>query len=68
MTKEEFCNKYHYSLKTLKTSFGRIQQAMKNKGYLVTKKGIWPCTEYFVIEDKTVIPQKEITLSTRLVG
>lgn len=68
MTKEEFCKKYNYSLKTLKTSFGRIQQAMKNKGYLVTKEGIWPYTEYFVIEDKTVIPQKEITLSARLVG
>ena len=68
MTKEEFCKKYNYSLKTLKTSFGRIQQAMKNKGYLVTKEGVWPYTEYFVIEDKTIIPQKEIILSTRLVG
>lgn len=68
MTKEEFCNKYNYSLKTLKTSFGRIQQAMKNKGYLVTKEGSWPYIEYYVIEDKTVIPQKEIILSTRLVG
>ena len=68
MTKEEFCKEYNYSLKTLKTSFGRIQQSMKNKGYLVTKEGIWPYTEYFVIEDKTIIPQKEITLSTRLVG
>lgn len=68
MTKEEFCNKYNYSLKTLKTSFGRIQQAMKNKGYLVTKEGVWPYTEYFVIEDKTIIPPKKIILSTRLVG
>lgn len=68
MTKEEFCKKYNYSLKTLKTSFGRIQQAMKNKGYLVTKEGIWPYTEYFVSEDKTIIPQKEIILSKRLVG
>ena len=30
MTKEEFCKEYNYSLSTLKTSFGRIQQAMKN--------------------------------------
>ena len=68
MTKEEFCNKYNYSIKTLRTSFGRIQQAMKNKGYLVTKQGIWPNTQYFVIENKELIPSKKITLSTRLVG
>lgn len=68
MTKEEFCNEYNYSIKTLKTSFSRIQQSMKNKGYLVTKEGIWPNTQYFVIEDKTLIPKKKIVLSTRLVG
>lgn len=68
MTKEEFCEQYNYSIKTLKTSFGRIQQAMRNKGYLVTKTGIWPNTVYTVIEDKTLIPKKEIVLSTRLVG
>lgn len=68
MTKEEFCNKYNYSVKTLKTSFGRIQSAMKNKGYLVTKEGIWPNTQYFVVEDKSLIPIKEVVLSNRLVG
>ena len=68
MTKEEFCEQYNYSIKTLKTSFGRIQQAMKNKGYLVSKEGSWPNTEYTVIEDKTLIPEKEIVLSDRLVG
>lgn len=68
MTKEEFCEKYNYSTKTLKTSFGRIQQAMKNKGYLVSKQGSWPNTEYSVIEDKTLIPKKEVVLSDRLVG
>lgn len=67
MTKEEFCNKYNYSLKTLKTSFGRIQQSMKNRGYLVSKEGIWPNTTYSVIEDKSLIPPKETMLSTRLV-
>ena len=41
---------------------------MKNKGFLVTKEGIWPNTKYSVIEDETLIPQKEVTLSTRLVG
>lgn len=68
MTKEDFCEKYNYSIKTLKTSFGRIQQAMKNKGYLVSKQGSWPNTDYTVIEDKTLIPQKEVVLSSRLVG
>ena len=68
MTKEEFCATYNYSIKTLKTSFGRIQQAMKNKGYLVTKQGTWPNSEYIVIEDKTLIPVKEIILSDRLIG
>lgn len=41
---------------------------MRNKGFLVTKKGIWPNTEYSVIENKALIPQKKVTLSTRLVG
>ena len=68
MTKEEFCEQYNYSIKTLKTSFGRVQQAMKNKGYLVAKEGSWPNTKYTVIEDKTLIPEKEVVLSNRLVG
>ena len=68
MTKEEFCKKYNYSIKTLKTSFKRTQEAMKNKGYLVTKSGIWPNTEYTVIEDKSLIPKKEVVLSDRLIG
>lgn len=68
MTKEEFCKNYNYSIKTLKTSFGRIQAAMKNKGYKVTKTGIWPNTEYTVVEDKSLIPEKTVTLSNRLVG
>ena len=58
MTKEEFCEKYNYSIKTLKTSFGRIQQAMRNKGYKVTKEGSWPNAKYYVVEDKTLIPKK----------
>ena len=68
MTKEEFCEQYNYSIKTLKTSFRRIQQAMKNRGYIVTKEGSWPNAQYFVIEDKTLIPPKKVTLSTRLIG
>lgn len=68
MTKEEFCKKYNYSIKTLKTSFGRIQQAMRNKGYLVSKEGSWPNAQYFVTEDQSLIPKKEVKLSTRLVG
>ena len=68
MTKEEFCKKYNYSIKTLKTSFGRTQEAMKHKGYLVTKSGVWPNTEYTVIENKDLIPKKEIILSNRLIG
>lgn len=68
MTKEEFCKEYNYSLSTLKTSFSRIQQSMKNKGYIVQKTGSWPNTDYQVIFDKTLIPEKKIILSTRLVG
>lgn len=41
---------------------------MKNKGYLVSKEGIWPNTKYIVIEDKSLIPEKQIMLSERLVG
>lgn len=41
---------------------------MKNKGYLVSKQGIWPDTEYTVIEDKNLIPTKNVVLSNRLVG
>lgn len=41
---------------------------MKNKGYLVSKQGTWPNTEYIVIEDKSLIPQKEVVLSNRLIG
>lgn len=68
MNKEEFCKQYGYSLSTLKTSFGRIQRVMKNKGYLVTKTGTWPNTQYQVIFDETLIPQKEVVLQTRLIG
>lgn len=68
MTKEEFCKKYNYSLSTLKSSFGRIQNSMKNKGYIVKKMGSWPNTDYQVIFDESLIPEKKITLQTRLIG
>ena len=68
MTKEKFCEIYNYSLSTLKTSFGRIQSSMKNKGYVVTKTGSWPNTDYQVYFDENLIPKKQIKLSTRLVG
>lgn len=68
MTKETFCNLYGYSLHTLKTSFKRTQQAMKNKGYLVTRTGRWPNTDYQVEFNEQLIPKKEIQLSNRLVG
>lgn len=69
MTKEEFSKQYGYSLSTLKTSFGRTQKAMRDKGYIVTKTGSWPNPDYQVIIDKKLIPpKKEVKLSTRLVG
>ena len=68
MTKEEFCKEYNYSLSTLKTSFGRIQNSMKNKGYIVKRTGSWPNPDYQVTFDETLIPEKKVTLSTRLIG
>ena len=68
MTKEEFCSTYGYSLHTLKTSFNRTQQSMKNKGYLVTKTGQWPNTDYQVTFNNNFIPVKQKKLNTRLVG
>lgn len=68
MTKEEFCKEYNYSLSTLKTSFGRIQNSMKNKGYIVKRTGSWPNPAYQVTFDETLIPEKKVTLSTRLIG
>ena len=68
MTKEEFCKKYNYSLSTLKTSFGRIQNSMKNKGYIVKRTGSWPNPDYQVTFDETLIPEKKVILSTRLIG
>ena len=68
MTKEEFCKEYNYSLSTLKTSFGRIQNSMKNKGYIVKRTGSWPNPYYQVTFDETLIPEKKVTLNTRLIG
>ena len=68
MTKEEFCKEYNYSLSTLKTSFGRIQNSMKNKGYIVRRTGSWPNPDYQVTFDETLIPKKKVTLNTRLIG
>lgn len=68
MTKEEFCKEYNYSLSTLKTSFGRIQNSMKNKGYVVKRTGSWPNPDYQVTFDETLIPEKKVTLNTRLIG
>lgn len=68
MTKEEFCKQYNYSLSTLKTSFGRIQNSMKNKGYIIKRIGSWPNADYQVEFDETLIPKKEVVLQTRLIG
>lgn len=68
MTKEEFCKEYNYSLSTLKTSFGRIQNSMKNKGYVVKRTGSWPNPDYQVTFDETLIPEKKVILNTRLIG
>ena len=68
MTKEEFCKEYNYSLSTLKTSFGRIQNSMKNKGYIVKRTGSWPNPDYQVTFDETLIPEKKVVLNTRLIG
>ena len=68
MTKEEFCKEYNYSLSTLKTSFGRIQNSMRNKGYIVKRTGSWPNPDYQVVFDETLIPEKKIVLNTRLIG
>lgn len=68
MTKEEFSLQFGYSLATLKTSFKRTQEAMKNKGYIVTRTGSWPNPDYQVQYDASLIPKKEIILHTELVG
>lgn len=68
MTLQEFCEKYHYSPNTVHSSFNRTVESMKNKGYILTRTGTWCDGDYQVIEDKSLIPEKEITLSTRLVG
>jgi len=68
MTKEEFCQQYGYSLQTLKTSFNRTKESLSHKGYILTREGSWPNANYTVVEDKSLIPPKKITLSTRLIG
>lgn len=68
MTIQEFCDTYGYSIKTIKTSFNRTVQAMKNKGYKVTREGAWNTGNYIVEKDETLIPKKEVQLSNRLVG
>ena len=68
MTLEEFCKEYNYSPNTVHRSFNRTVESMKNKGYILTRTGTWCDGDYQVIEDKSLIPEKEITLSTRLVG
>lgn len=68
MTKEEFCKEYNYSLTTLKTSFGRIQDSMRNKGYVIKRTGSWPNPDYQVTFDETLIPEKKVSLNTRLIG
>lgn len=68
MTLKEFCEKYHYSPNTVRRSFNRTVESMKNKGYILTKTGTWCDGDYQVVENKNLIPEKEITLSTRLVG
>lgn len=68
MTLQEFCAKFNYSEKTIKTSFNRTKESMRNKGYIVTRNGDWKTGDYQVIEDKTLIPEKQITLSDRLIG
>lgn len=68
MTLEEFCEKYHYSKNTLKRSFNRTVEAMRNKGFILTRQGSWNEGNYEVVEDKSLIPKKEIVLQTRLIG
>lgn len=68
MTKEEFSEKFGYSIATLKSSFKRTQEAMRNKGYLVVKTGSWPNPNYEVVYDATLIPKKELVLHTEKVG
>lgn len=68
MTIQQFCETYGYSIKTVKTSFNRTVQAMKNKGYIVTREGAWDTGDYIVTENKTLIPEKKVQLSDRLVG
>lgn len=68
MTLQEFCKKYNYSQNTVRTSFNRTVQSMKNKGFILTRTGTWRNGDYNVIEDKNLIPKKEIILSNRLIG
>ena len=68
MTLEEFCKEYNYSPNTVHRSFNRTVESMKNKGYILTRTGTWCDGDYQVVEDKSLIPKKEVTLSTRLVG
>ena len=68
MTKEEFSQQFGYSLATLKTSFKRTQEAMRNKGYIVTRSGSWPNPNYEVEYDESLIPKKELVMHTELIG
>lgn len=68
MTLQEFCKQYGYSENTIKTSFNRTVQSMKNKGLILTREGTWDSGNYTVSKDENYVPQKKITLSTRLVG
>ena len=68
MTLQEFCKKYHYSPNTVHRSFNRTVESMKNKGFILTRTGTWCDGNYQVTEDKSLIPEKEVILSTRLVG
>ena len=41
---------------------------MRKKGYIVTRTGSWPNPDYQVEYDESLIPEKKVVLSNRLIG
>lgn len=65
MTLEELCKEINRSPNTLKRSFNRTVAVFKKKGIIIAKIDT---DNYTITYDNSLIKEKEIQLSNRLVG
>ena len=65
MTLEELCKEINRSPNTLKRSFNRTVEVFKKKGIIISKINT---DNYEITYDNSLIKEKEIQLSDRLVG